>query len=491
VTDRQPTRSLSHTAHNHKRTSGCYSQRGHPQIFDGRETRHDILAALFIGTITNALGNAVRYGYTLEFELQQITDAGGCVSHYARGARQQVTAVWRNGSLRDRYEYTVCDQLAVKYDRGGTRLFTSDTASKGFVSREALVPFGWMDTAAKGDRGELYVMFTNSVGVPVLVEDEAGRTVWRAERVNAHGMVTVAEGATVRCDLRWPGQWYDEETGLQYNRFRYWDPRLGRYVQSDPKGTAGGLNVYAGPKNPTVHVDLLGLTTIKCDGGAAPHNADKAGGPTANPCHEEVADPNNPEGAVSMSAPTPRTTHEEAHTLNGEAIFQEAVRNAGLEEYLRKNPLREVEYIQGALLTEDYRGRLVRSNGEYFPGLANVALSMDRPPSTYGDSFANGRPESIGSCGVGSVDAIQRTATHELGHHVREKIGGTMRTELETLWQQETEAGRHITDYAGSSYEEYFAESFTAYHYHPTELEERSPATATFILNAMIEAYKR
>jgi RHS repeat-associated protein len=114
--------------------------------------------------------------------------------------------------------------------------------------------------------------------------------VWRAERVDAHGAVTVAEGATVRCDLRWPGHWYDEETGLQYNRFRYWDPRLGRYLQSDPKGTAGGLNVYAGPKNPTVHVDLLGLTV---GGGAAMHNADGDDGPTANRYHEEVADPNN------------------------------------------------------------------------------------------------------------------------------------------------------------------------------------------------------
>jgi hypothetical protein len=111
-----------------------------------------------------------------------------------------------------------------------------------------------------------------------------------------------------------------------------------------------------------------------------------------------------------------------------------------------------------------------------------------RPPDTYGDSFANGWPESISSCGVGSMDAIQRTATHELGHHVRERIGGPLRENLETLWRQETEAGRHITDYAGDSAEEYFAESFTAFHYHPDELERRSPATIEFMFQAMNKA---
>ena len=44
--------------------------------------------------------------------------------------------------------------------------------------------------------------------------------------------------------IRFPGQYYDAETGLHYNRFRYYDPSIGRYISADPIGQAGGVNVY-------------------------------------------------------------------------------------------------------------------------------------------------------------------------------------------------------------------------------------------------------
>src|SRR5262249_54133098 len=59
--------------------------------------------------------------------------------------------------------------------------------------------------------------------------------------------------------LRFPGHYLDEETGLFYNRFRYYSPRVGRYLQSDPIGQSGGTNLYAYPANPLVDVDVLGL----------------------------------------------------------------------------------------------------------------------------------------------------------------------------------------------------------------------------------------
>ncbi len=57
-----------------------------------------------------------------------------------------------------------------------------------------------------------------------------------------------------------PGQYYDRETGLHYNYFRYYDPSTGRYITSDPIGLAGGLNTYLyGNANPNRFIDLQGL----------------------------------------------------------------------------------------------------------------------------------------------------------------------------------------------------------------------------------------
>jgi RHS repeat-associated protein len=59
--------------------------------------------------------------------------------------------------------------------------------------------------------------------------------------------------------IRLPGQHYDEETGLYYNRHRYYDPRQGRYITQDPIGLDGGWNAYVYPLDPLSGTDPLGL----------------------------------------------------------------------------------------------------------------------------------------------------------------------------------------------------------------------------------------
>ena len=69
--------------------------------------------------------------------------------------------------------------------------------------------------------------------------------------------------ATIENPLRLPGQYYDQESGLHYNFFRDYDPATGRYIESDPIGLRGGVNVYnyAG-ENPVSHIDPKGLFTV-------------------------------------------------------------------------------------------------------------------------------------------------------------------------------------------------------------------------------------
>jgi RHS repeat-associated protein len=61
-------------------------------------------------------------------------------------------------------------------------------------------------------------------------------------------------------ELRFPGQFFDQATRLPYNYFRDYDPRTGRYLESDPSGLAGGINTYAYVgSNPLVRTDASGL----------------------------------------------------------------------------------------------------------------------------------------------------------------------------------------------------------------------------------------
>lgn len=60
------------------------------------------------------------------------------------------------------------------------------------------------------------------------------------------------------------GQQQDPETGLHYNRHRYYDPQVGRYISTDPVKLAGGINSYRYAPNPIAWVDPLGLTCCKC-----------------------------------------------------------------------------------------------------------------------------------------------------------------------------------------------------------------------------------
>jgi RHS repeat-associated protein len=67
-------------------------------------------------------------------------------------------------------------------------------------------------------------------------------------------------------NLRFQGQYFDQETGLHYNRFRYYDPDVGRFINQDPVGYIGGNNLFRYALNPTRWVDPLGLSSSDpCD----------------------------------------------------------------------------------------------------------------------------------------------------------------------------------------------------------------------------------
>jgi len=87
------------------------------------------------------------------------------------------------------------------------------------------------------------------LNTPRLVADSAGASVWRWDQQEPFGVNVADENPSglgaFEMPLRFPGQYADKETNLQYNYFRDFDASLGRYVESDPIGLQGGLNTYA------------------------------------------------------------------------------------------------------------------------------------------------------------------------------------------------------------------------------------------------------
>ncbi|TPQ30184.1 sugar-binding protein, partial [Burkholderia ubonensis] len=128
-------------------------------------------------------------------------------------------------------------------------------------------------------RGDAAVFYyhCDQIGTPQLLTDDDGDVVWEAsykawgEAREAIARASKATGIVAKNALRFQGQWGDDETGLHYNRYRYYDPGSGRFVSKDPIGLAGGINVYQYAENPVHWTDPLGLASklacpICCDG---------------------------------------------------------------------------------------------------------------------------------------------------------------------------------------------------------------------------------
>ncbi|EOA0265901.1 RHS repeat-associated core domain-containing protein, partial [Escherichia coli] len=99
-------------------------------------------------------------------------------------------------------------------------------------------------------------------GLPLALISTEGATAWCAEYDEWGNLLSDENPHHLQQLIRLPGQQYDEESGLYYNRHRYYDPLLGRYITQDPIGLKGGWNFYQYPLNPVINVDPQGLVDI-------------------------------------------------------------------------------------------------------------------------------------------------------------------------------------------------------------------------------------
>jgi len=228
------------------------------------------------GTVTytyDAAGNLVKkvdsslaepartttYAYDPQNRLERILD----------GASQVIAA----------YRYDPFDQRLAKTLGNGTTTYTlysdSGLLAETDASGQIVATYGWHPEeedstypiyarVADPDNGadaKRYVYYHNDQnGTPLRITDKAGNLVWKGD-YDGFGKAVVTSSATapVTSNLRFPGQYFDAESGLHYNNRRYYDPDTGRYLTRDPIGFEGGINLYAYARhNPVAYTDPSG-----------------------------------------------------------------------------------------------------------------------------------------------------------------------------------------------------------------------------------------
>ena len=137
---------------------------------------------------------------------------------------------------------------------------TSGTAQRTYVFA-GMSPVGQLD---HGSPNKTTFLFSDHLGTPRTGRDTARQIVW-SWRSDAFGSTSAnadPDGNSVlnTVNLRFAGQYFDSESNLHNNFHRTYDPKVGRYLQSDPIGLAGGINTYAYVENnPVRFIDPTGL----------------------------------------------------------------------------------------------------------------------------------------------------------------------------------------------------------------------------------------
>jgi RHS repeat-associated protein len=187
------------------------------------------------------------------------------------------------GALSRTYGINGRGQRAVKKDTTqptNNRYFVYDLAGRligeygqsGSLVQET-VWLGDLPIATLQSTGNFYIA-PDYLGAPHQITNANRQVVWQWDH-DPFGNGTPTGSLTY--NLRFPGQYYDSETGLNYNYFRDYDPKLGRYTQSDPIGLAAGINTYVFVRgNPVCCSDRLGLLTLT--GGLTSNNYIDANG---------------------------------------------------------------------------------------------------------------------------------------------------------------------------------------------------------------------
>jgi RHS repeat-associated protein len=184
---------------------------------------------------------------------------------YIYDLSNQLVRVLSGSNQIAEYTYNGAGQRIKKVTQTETRIFHYDLSGRQIAetnqSGQMLAEYVYLgdQLLAMIKPGELAYYFHNDhLGTPQVLTNDSQTIAWKAAYTPFGEAVPSVE--TVENPFRFPGQYYDQETGLHYNYFRYYNPQTGRYITPDPIGLEGGINLFVYVQgNPGIKSDPLGL----------------------------------------------------------------------------------------------------------------------------------------------------------------------------------------------------------------------------------------
>ena len=212
-------------------------------------------------------------GFTYDGAGNVIADTrAGQTYGYTYNAAGRMSEFKINGTLQASYTYDAMGRQAIRslasgqvihsvFDSMGRRI-EEYSETPGALLRE-YVWLGW-EPVAVIESGVIHYTRTDHIGRPVLATDGTGAVVWTAS-YDPFGTVQASTGTPTT--IRFPGQWFQAESGLHQNWMRDYDPTTGRYIQADPLGLVDGASVYGyAGQNPGRWTDPRGEEAVTVGG---------------------------------------------------------------------------------------------------------------------------------------------------------------------------------------------------------------------------------
>ena len=167
---------------------------------------------------------------------------------------------WQYPLTRMEWSYSLSDRPETVDDSDGRRSYASPEPQTELTTW--IFDEGTFVPSAKLVGERRYSIISDYLGTPIEAYDEEGRRVW-ARELDVYGRVRIEQGEVGLVPFLYQGQYLDTETGLAYNRFRYYSPETGAYISQDPIRLEAGLtNLYAYVHDVNAWIDPWGLIKV-------------------------------------------------------------------------------------------------------------------------------------------------------------------------------------------------------------------------------------